>query len=110
MARTSLQHSRSRSVQDRHPSEPLSLVEGILEEKLEDIATLLAAGLDGRSRLYEDVVAMVERSLFKIALRRSQFVKTAAASYLGMNRNTFQKKMLKLGISADGESLKRGSV
>lgn len=110
MARTSLQQSQSRSIKDRHQSEPLAMVEGILEKKLEDITTVLASGLDGRSRLYEDVVAMVERSLFKIALRRSQFVKTAAAVYLGMNRNTFQKKMLKLGVSADGESLKRGSV
>jgi len=41
---------------------------------------------------------MVERSLFKIALRRSNNVKSAAAAYLGINRNTFHKKMDKLGI------------
>jgi DNA-binding NtrC family response regulator len=41
---------------------------------------------------------MVERSLFKIALRRCNHVKSAAAAYLGMNRNTFQRKMAKLGL------------
>ena len=41
---------------------------------------------------------IVERSLFRIALRRSNHVKSAAAAYLGINRNTFQNKMVKLGI------------
>ena len=41
---------------------------------------------------------MVERSLVRIALRRSNHVKSAAAAYLGINRNTFQKKMVNLGI------------
>jgi DNA-binding protein Fis len=30
-------------------------------------------------------------------------VKSAAAAYLGINRNTFQKKMVKLGIDHDPE-------
>ena len=45
---------------------------------------------------------MVERSLVRIALRRSHHVKSAAA-YLGINRNTFQKKMATLGINHDPE-------
>ena len=81
--------------------EPAAVVEEILEKKLEDIATLLCGAKADKSRLYDDVLAMVERSLFRIALRRSNHVKSAAASYLGVNRNTFHKKMVKLGISHD---------
>jgi DNA-binding protein Fis len=46
---------------------------------------------------------MVERSLFRIALRRSKNVKSTAAAYLGINRNTFQSKMVKLGLNGDKE-------
>jgi DNA-binding protein Fis len=49
------------------------------------------------------VLAMVERGLVRIALRRSNHVKSAAAAYLGINRNTFQKKMVNLGIDNDPE-------
>ncbi len=77
-------------------------MEEAIEKKLEDIATLLCSiGEDkkGKSRLYEEVLAVVERGLFRIALRRNGNVKIAAANYLGINRNTFQKKMAKLGIN-----------
>lgn len=77
---------------------PLAVAEEVLEKKLEDIATLLEDTGSGRSRVYEDVLAMVERGLFRIALRRSGNIKSAAALYLGICRNTFQKKMVKLGI------------
>jgi DNA-binding protein Fis len=77
---------------------PAGVAEEILEEKLEDISTILSKSGTDRSRLYDEVLAMVERGLFRIALRRSNHVKSAAAAYLGINRNTFQKKMVKLGI------------
>jgi DNA-binding protein Fis len=51
--------------------------------------------------LHEEVLIMVERCLFKIALKRNGNVKSAAANYLGINRNTFQKKMAKLDISRE---------
>ena len=44
-------------------------------------------------------MSIVEKGLFKIALKRSNNVKSAAATYLGINRNTFQNKMEKLGIN-----------
>lgn len=80
------------------PSTPAAVAEEVLEKKIEDIATMLSASESGNSRLYEEVLAMVDRSLFRIALKRSNYVKSAAAAYLGINRNTFQNKMLKLGI------------
>jgi DNA-binding NtrC family response regulator len=82
---------------------PASVAEKVLERKLEDIATILSTTEAGKSRLYEEVVAMVERSLFRIALMRSNHIKSAAAAYLGINRNTFQNKMVKLGIENNRE-------
>ncbi|MEI6314201.1 MAG: helix-turn-helix domain-containing protein, partial [Syntrophus sp. (in: bacteria)] len=76
-----------------------AVAEDILGQKLEDIATILSGSGNGKSRLYEDVVAIVERCLFRIALERSHDVKSRAADYLGINRNTFQKKMAKLGMN-----------
>jgi DNA-binding protein Fis len=76
-----------------------SSVEDMIEKKLEDIATILCAEIYGKSRLHEDVMTTVERSLFRIALRRSNNVKSAAAAYLGINRNSFQNKLVKFGIN-----------
>lgn len=78
-----------------------SVLEDILEKKLEDISTLLCSAGTKKSRIYEDVIYMVERSLFKIALKRCNHVKSASAAYLGMNRNTFQKKMAKLDLDEE---------
>ena len=78
-----------------------SAVEEILEKKLEDLTTVLSDSGNGKSRVHEEVMTMVEKGLFKIALRRSSNVKSAAAAFLGMNRNTFTDKMTKLGISCE---------
>lgn len=78
---------------------PYAAVEEIMEKKLEDIATILSSSGDRKSKLYEEVMNIVEKGLFKIALRRSNGVKSSAAIFLGINRNTFTDKMTKLGIS-----------
>lgn len=88
---------------------PALVAEKVLEDKLQDIATILATTEVGKSRLYEEVLAMVERGLFRIALTRSNYVKSAAAAYLGINRNTFQNKMIKLGIENNQASEERGA-
>ena len=75
------------------------VVEAVIEQKLADITTILHSSNGAKSRLHEHILSIVERSLFKIALQRSNNVKVAAAAYLGINRNTFQKKMVKLGIN-----------
>jgi DNA-binding protein Fis len=82
---------------------PAKVCEQIIEKKLEDVATVLCSARNGKSRLYDEIITMMERSLFRIALRRSNNVKSAAAAYLGINRNTFQKKLEKLGIAAQRE-------
>lgn len=76
-------------------------VEEILEKKLDDLATVLSASDNGKSKLHEEVMAMVEKGLFRIALRRSSNVKSTAAAYLGINRNTFTDKMAKLGLDSE---------
>ncbi len=93
-------------VDERIQAKPSSIVEETIEKRLRDIATLLCSAGDGKkrkSRLYEDVLAMFERSLFRIALERNGNVKSSAANYLGINRNTFQKKMAKLGIKCENK-------
>ena len=81
-------------------------IEEVLEKKLEELVLVLRSGDDHKSRLYEDILDIVERGLIKIALRRSNQVKTSAASFLGINRNTFQKKMTQLGITNDKKKRK----
>jgi len=78
-------------------------LEDIVREELEDIVTLLCSSGPGKSRVYEEVLLMVERSLIKIALKRSSNVKTGAADFLGINRNTLHKKISKLGINYQKE-------
>jgi DNA-binding NtrC family response regulator len=80
---------------------PYSAVEEIMEKKLEDIATILSESGGRKSKLYEEVMSIVEKGLFKIALRRSNYVKSSAALFLGINRNTFTDKMAKLGIDCE---------
>jgi DNA-binding protein Fis len=79
-----------------------SEVEEVIAQKLADITTILHSANGGTSRLHERILSLVEKTLFIIALERNNHVKGAAASYLGINRNTFQKKMVKLGID-DGK-------
>ena len=43
-------------------------LEEILEQKLDELATVLSVSGNGKSRLHSDIVDMVEKSLFKIAL------------------------------------------
>lgn len=94
-----LKHSDVNSAAQEARTTPAAVAEEVLEKKLEDIATILFATETRKSRLYDEVLSIVERSLFRIALRRSNNIKSAAAAYLGINRNTFQSKMVKLGIN-----------
>ncbi len=69
------------------------LIEEILEKRLDKIVTILDCNQNGRNGVYDKVMSMVEKSLIKIAMRRSHNVKTAAADFLGINRNTLHNKI-----------------
>jgi len=79
--------------------DPSFTVESILEKTLEDLTLFLGTNDKAKSTLYEEIMEMVERSLIKIALRRSNNVKMSAAAFLGINRNTLHKKIEQLNIS-----------
>ena len=85
----------------QQPRKALSSLPGIdevFEKKLEELVIVLSAGHGTKSQIYEEILSLVERGLIRIALKRNKNVKSAAATFLGINRNTFQKKMTTLGI------------
>lgn len=49
-------------------------------------------------RVYEVVISEVEKRLILMALRKFRYTKTQAARYLGINRNTLDKKIRELEI------------
>ncbi len=52
--------------------------------------------LDGK--VYETVISEVERRLILLALKKFRYTKTRAARFLGINRNTLDKKIKELNI------------
>ena len=74
------------------------LIEEILEKRIDKVVTILGCGGNGRDGVYDEVLSIVEKALIKIAMRRSNNVKTAAADFLGINRNTLHSKIKKLKI------------
>lgn len=92
------------AVKNAASSSPYDVVEDIMTEKLEHMTTVLCQTDGKKSQLYDDLLTILERSLFKIALKRNNHIKSRAADYLGINRNTFQKKLIKLGIENHFES------
>jgi DNA-binding protein Fis len=74
------------------------LMEEVFEKRLDEVVTVLGCGGNGRDGVYDEVLSMVEKALIKIAMRRSNNVKTAAADFLGINRNTLHGKIKKLKI------------
>ncbi len=74
------------------------LIEEVFEKRLDEVVTVLGCERNGKEGVYDEVLAMVEKALIKIAMRRSNNVKTAAADFLGINRNTLHGKIKKLKI------------
>ncbi|MFH1625727.1 MAG: helix-turn-helix domain-containing protein [Pseudomonadota bacterium] len=74
-------------------------IEKVLEKKLDEIITVMDVKTEGKRRLYADIVSKVEKTLIKLALKRTNNVKYEAARFLGINRNTLHKKINDLSIS-----------
>jgi DNA-binding protein Fis len=51
-----------------------------------------------RSDIHERLMAEVEKIVLRAALEKTNFVQTAAADFLGLNRNTLAKKIRAYGI------------
>ncbi len=74
------------------------LIEEVFEKRLDEVVTILGSGRNGGEGVYDEVLSMVEKALIKIAMKRSNNVKTAAADFLGINRNTLHGKIKKLNL------------
>jgi transcriptional regulator with GAF, ATPase, and Fis domain len=74
----------------------------ILEEKLAEVLNKIDPYVESKSkgRIFDDIIAVVEKILIKSALGRVGYVQTSAAQLLGINRNTLRKKMKELKIKA----------
>ncbi len=90
---------RIRAMMEEEMQEPsFPLMEEIFEKRLDEVVTILGCERNGREGLYDEILTMVERGLIKIAMKRSNNVKTAAADFLGINRNTLHGKIKKLKL------------
>ena len=90
---------RVRAIMNEEGNESsFSLMEEVFEKRLDEVVTVLGCGGNGREGVYDEVLAMVEKALIKTAMKRSNNVKTAAADFLGINRNTLHGKIKKLKI------------
>jgi len=78
------------------------------DDSVETLASKLAAHAvqqheqsgEGTGVIYERVIREIERCLIREALNINGGVKTRTADYLGINRNTLNKKVKEMGISA----------
>ncbi len=79
--------------------------EGTLEQLIHDKLEECVRGLGTResANLYELVLGLVERPLFRAVLRETGGNQLRAAALLGINRNTLRKKLRALGLKAEGE-------
>ncbi len=74
------------------------LIEEVLEQRLDKVVTILDCRKNSSDGVYDKVLSMVEKALIKIAMRRSNNVKTAAADFLGINRNTLHNKIKRFKV------------
>jgi two-component system, NtrC family, nitrogen regulation response regulator GlnG len=79
--------------------------EGTLEQLIQEKLEECVRGLGAResANLYELVLGLVERPLFRAVLRETGGNQLRAAALLGINRNTLRKKLRALGLKPDGE-------
>jgi len=74
----------------------LPLIEDVLEKRLDKVVTILDCKKNNSTGVYNEILSMVEKALINIAMRRSNNIQTAAADFLGINRNTLHNKIKKM--------------
>ena len=70
----------------------------ILEYKFELLLEKITSSKTNNHNLYNIILEIVERELFKKVFEKSNFNQKKAAEILGINRNTFKKKLLKYNL------------
>jgi transcriptional regulator with GAF, ATPase, and Fis domain len=73
----------------------------ILEDRLSRMIAEMKVDPRSNGRLYDDVLSVVERTLFKSALEKTKYIQLKTARFLGINRNTLRRKIKELGITAE---------
>jgi two-component system nitrogen regulation response regulator GlnG len=76
-------------------------LEQLIQEKLEECVRGL--GTRPSANLYELLLSLVERPLFRAVLQETGGNQLRAAALLGINRNTLRKKLRALGLKPDAE-------
>ncbi len=80
------------------PASPEDLAAKLVTETMDNAPT------DETGQIWDQITERLERVLIEEALRRCGGVKIKAADYLGINRNTLNKKYKELGlVSANGQ-------
>ncbi len=76
------------------------LLDEILERKLNEFLDKVDPYVEakGKMGLLDDIISLVERILINSALKKVDYVQTAASELLGINRNTLRKKLKDLKI------------
>jgi two-component system nitrogen regulation response regulator GlnG len=79
--------------------------EGTLEQLIQQKLEECVRGLGSResANLYELLLGLVERPLFRAVLRETGGNQLRAAALLGINRNTLRKKLRALGLKPDAD-------
>lgn len=77
---------------DKLPEIPEFSIEHIIRRYIDSI------DLKNSSDIYRRILADVEGPLFRIILEKTRFNRKKASTILGINRNTFRKKIKELGI------------
>ena len=85
-----------------NPKLKFSVLEESLETKLIEVLDKLAPYTESKThmRIFDDIIAVVEKILIKSAMEKVDHVQIAAAQLLGINRNTLRKKMKDLRIKS----------
>lgn len=76
------------------------LLDEILEKKLNEFLEKVDPYVEskGKMGLLDDIISLVERIVINSALKKVDYVQTAASELLGINRNTLRKKLKDLKI------------
>lgn len=78
------------------PEQSPGSFEALLEEHIAKVLRLMEGA--GDCRLHERVIRMVEKSLLRIVLRRTEGNQVQAARILGIHRNTLREKLKEIGL------------
>jgi len=87
---------------NEHQIKAPTSIEKSIEKHVADLITFLTEP-HSSGPVYDSILAMVESAMIRIALKRNDNIKSKAALYLGISRNSLQAKMTRLGIDKKGE-------